>query len=68
MRLSAEQMPLLTQTASGGKRTAMSPRKMSLPHMFGCAYGCVVSRKEWLDVEKSVRRGYGRYLLGHMLR
>jgi hypothetical protein len=50
IRLSAEQMPLLTHTASGGKRTAMSPRKMSLPHMVRCGYGWVVSRKVWLDV------------------
>lgn len=35
MRLSAEQMPLFTQTASGGKRTAIRPRKMSLPHIVG---------------------------------
>lgn len=31
--LSALQMPLFTQTAMGGKRMAMRPRKMSLPHM-----------------------------------
>lgn len=33
MRLSAEQIPLFTHTASGGKRMATRPRKMSLPHM-----------------------------------
>jgi len=33
MRLSAEQIPLFTQTASGGKMMATRPRKMSLPHM-----------------------------------
>ena len=33
IRLSALQMPLLTQTASGGKMMAMMPRKMSLPHI-----------------------------------
>ena len=33
IRLSALQMPRLTQTAMGGKRMAMRPRKMSLPHM-----------------------------------
>jgi hypothetical protein len=33
MRLSALQMPRFTQTAIGGKRMAMRPRKMSLPHM-----------------------------------
>jgi hypothetical protein len=42
MRLSAEQMPLLTQTASGGKMMATRPRKMSLPHMleFGSGVAC----------------------------
>lgn len=38
MRLSAEQIPLFTQTASGGKRMAMRPRKMSLPHILGVGY------------------------------
>ena len=33
MRESAEQRPRLTHTASGGKRMAIRPRKMSLPHM-----------------------------------
>ena len=33
IKLSALQMPLLTQTARGGKRMASKPRKMSLPHM-----------------------------------
>jgi hypothetical protein len=44
MRLSAEQMPLFTQTASGGKRMATRPRKMSLPHMLrvGCEDACSV--------------------------
>ena len=38
MRLSAEQIPLFTQTASGGKRMAMRPRKMSLPHILRVGY------------------------------
>ena len=33
IKLSALQMPLLTQTAMGGKRMARRPRKMSLPHI-----------------------------------
>ena len=33
IRLSAEQMPLFTQTARGGKIMATRPRKMSLPHI-----------------------------------
>lgn len=33
IRLSAEQRPLLTQTAMGGNKIAIRPRKMSLPHM-----------------------------------
>ena len=33
IRLSAEQIPRLTQTAKGGKMTAMIPRQMSVPHM-----------------------------------
>ena len=33
MRLSALQIPRLTHTAMGGNKMAMSPRKMSLPHM-----------------------------------
>ena len=33
MMESAEQMPHLTQTAMGGKRMAMKPRKMSDEHM-----------------------------------
>lgn len=32
-RLSALQSPRLTQTAKGGKRMAIKPRKMSLPHI-----------------------------------
>jgi hypothetical protein len=35
MMESAEQMPHLTQTAMGGKRMAMRPRKMSDVHIFG---------------------------------
>ncbi len=34
MRLSAVQMPDLIQTAMGGKRMAMRPRKMSPLHIF----------------------------------
>ena len=33
IRLSAEQMPLFTQTARGGNKMATRPRKMSLPHI-----------------------------------
>ena len=33
MRESAEQIPHLTQTAIGGKRMAMRPRKMSVEHI-----------------------------------
>lgn len=33
MRESAEQRPRLTHTARGGKRMAIRPRKMSLPHI-----------------------------------
>ena len=33
IRLSAEQRPRFTHTARGGKKMAMTPRKMSLPHM-----------------------------------
>lgn len=35
MRESALQIPRFTQTAMGGKRMAMRPRKTSLPHMVG---------------------------------
>jgi hypothetical protein len=35
MMESTEQMPRLTQTARGGKRMAMRPRKMSGEHIFG---------------------------------
>lgn len=38
IRLSAEQMPLLTQTARGGKIMATRPRKMSLPHILNRWY------------------------------
>ncbi len=34
MMESAEQMPHLTQTAIGGKRMAIRPRKMSDEHIF----------------------------------
>jgi len=33
MRESAEQRPVLTQTARGGKRMAIKPRKMSEEHI-----------------------------------
>lgn len=33
MKESAEQMPVLTQTGSGGKRMAKKPRKMSVEHI-----------------------------------
>jgi hypothetical protein len=33
MKLSALQRPRFTQTAIGGKKMAMMPRQMSLPHM-----------------------------------
>ena len=33
IKLSALHIPRLTQTASGGKRMAIKPRKMSLPHI-----------------------------------
>ena len=52
MTLSALQMPRFTQTAMGGKRMAMSPRKMSLPHMLSLhSLIVLVVQGSWLEVQ-----------------
>lgn len=62
IKLSAEQRPLFTQTASGGKIMAMRPRRMSLPHMLKVESGqwCVLRvcfRSRTKKLEKKLRVG-----------
>lgn len=49
MRLSAEHRPRLIQTAIGGKRMAINPRKMSDPHIVG-SVGVLVGRSKGSEI------------------